>query len=61
MGKFNLKMFLLAVSVISSFSLVGVAISYHNVLLTIFFFLLGFGLMGFGLKLKGKKQTTISS
>lgn len=45
---------LLAILVIASFSLVGVAIAYRSFWLAGLFFLLGFVLMGFGISLKRK-------
>ncbi|WP_217585720.1 DUF5325 family protein [Lentibacillus saliphilus] len=57
MKKINLPMLLLAILVITMFTLVGVAIAYRNMWLIALFVILGFSLMAFGLSLKRNKQT----
>ncbi|MBO1003557.1 DUF5325 family protein [Pseudogracilibacillus auburnensis] len=56
MKNINYPMLFLAILVVSMFCLVGVAIFYQNVFLVILFLLLGFALMGYGIKLKRKSD-----
>lgn len=52
MKRINFPMLLLAILVVTMFSLVGIAIHYANFWLIGLFLLLGFALMGFGLKIR---------
>lgn len=54
MANINFPMLLLALLIISMFVFSGIALAYRNILLVILFFLLGNGLMGFGIYLKRK-------
>ncbi|MRG85545.1 DUF5325 family protein [Salinibacillus xinjiangensis] len=53
--KYETKMFLLAVLVILCFASIGITIGFRQYLLSFGLFLLGFILMGFGLKMKRKQ------
>ncbi|MBB6454976.1 hypothetical protein HNQ94_003470 [Salirhabdus euzebyi] len=53
----NVLMVIIAIFVILSFSMVGVALAYRNYLIAGLLFLLGFIIMGFGLRLKRKRQS----
>ncbi|MGP4074097.1 DUF5325 family protein [Piscibacillus sp. B03] len=52
----NQKMFILAVLVILCFVATAIMISYQNYLLIVLTLFAGFGLMGYGLKLKRDYQ-----
>lgn len=54
MKRINFPMLFLAILVVAMFSLVGIAIHYANFWLMGLFFLLGFGIMSFGLKIRKK-------
>jgi len=54
MTNINFPMLFLALLIISMFVFSGIALAYRNILLVILFFLLGNGLMGFGIYLKRK-------
>lgn len=56
MNKINYPMVLLATLVIIAFFAVGIAIALRNIWLVLFFLLLGFAIMGFGLTLKRKRK-----
>ncbi|MDC3412786.1 YlaF family protein [Aquibacillus sp. 3ASR75-11] len=60
MKKIQFPMLLLAFLVILSYMLVGVAIGYRNYILAIFFVVLGFVLMGFGLARKRRNNNTVN-
>lgn len=55
MKKVDIPMLLLAALVTMMFILVGVAIAFRSVLFITLFFLLGFLIMSFGIRLKKKK------
>ncbi|WP_188205662.1 DUF5325 family protein [Alkalibacillus aidingensis] len=50
--KHEIKMLLLAILVVASFVAAAIAISYRSYGLLILFLFLGFGMMGYGLRLK---------
>ncbi|MFZ3579618.1 DUF5325 family protein [Virgibacillus sp. DJP39] len=56
MNKINYPMLLLAILVILSFVSVGIGIALRNIWFILFFLLLGFSIMGFGLTLKRKRK-----
>lgn len=56
MKKVNYPMALLATIVIVAFFAVGIGIALRSIWLVLFFLLLGFVLMGFGLTLKRKRK-----
>lgn len=56
MSRVNYPMALLATLVIAAFCAVGIGIALRNTWFILFFILLGFGLMGFGLTLKRKRK-----
>ncbi|WP_404452464.1 DUF5325 family protein [Virgibacillus necropolis] len=56
MNKINYPMLLLAILVILAFFSVGIGIALRNIWLVLFFLLLGFAIMGFGLTLKRKRK-----
>ncbi|WP_161493870.1 DUF5325 family protein [Virgibacillus necropolis] len=56
MNKINYPMLLLAIIVILAFFSVGVGIALRNIWLVLFFILLGFAIMGYGLTLKRKRK-----
>ncbi|HZW68832.1 MAG TPA: DUF5325 family protein [Pseudogracilibacillus sp.] len=56
MKKINFPMLMLAILIVAMFSLVGVAVNYANFWLMGLFLLLGFLLMGFGIKIKKNRQ-----
>lgn len=57
MKNINFPMLLLALLVIGMFSATGVAISYESIWGAIVSFILGLGLMGYGLSLKRKSDS----
>ncbi|KGX93313.1 hypothetical protein N781_12980 [Pontibacillus halophilus JSM 076056 = DSM 19796] len=56
MKRLDVQMLLLALLAVGCFFLTGVAIGYRNYLLTAFFLLLGFAVMGFGFTVKRKRR-----
>ncbi|MEF2291670.1 MULTISPECIES: DUF5325 family protein [Virgibacillus] len=56
MKKLNIPMLLLAILVIGMFVGVGAAIAYRNTWLVVLFLLLGFTLMGTGIRLKKARE-----
>ncbi|UFU00893.1 YlaF family protein [Radiobacillus kanasensis] len=54
MKNIQYPMLAIAILVIIAFSLVGITIVYRNYWLAGTFFILGFAIMGFGLRKKGK-------
>lgn len=56
MKNINIPMLLLAFLVILSFIAVGLAIAFRNIWFILFFILLGFALMGYGISLKRKRK-----
>lgn len=56
MNKINFPMLFLAILVILSFFSVGIGIALRSMWFILFFLLLGFGLMGYGLTLKRKRK-----
>lgn len=60
MNNFNVKMFLLALLVISMFALVGISIAFRNIWAIALFLFLGFAIMGLGISLKRKKNDSLN-
>lgn len=57
MNRVNVKMFLLALLVISMFGLVGISIAFRNIWAILLFLFLGFAFMGYGISLKRKNDS----
>ncbi|KGP72279.1 DUF5325 family protein [Pontibacillus yanchengensis] len=61
MKKINVPFFILALLAVFCFMLVGVAIGFRSVIWSIFFLLLGFGVMGYGFTIKRKQRLSQQS